>query len=128
MAIPFGKVGIRTTPAQISLITANTSVIAFTPATGRTTVVRKVHITNRTASSVSVGLGEDAAALGAYVRKLGPWIVPAGLDRELTEAELPNYEFGNLGVATSTVIAAQSTVAGAAPLDVIVQVEVEEFE
>lgn len=111
--------GIRATGPLTSLI-ANTTAVACFVLTGanRTAIIRKIHIMNRTVSTVTVTFG---TVVGVQVAgDLPGYVVMAGLDRQITEEEIPAWE----SIATIT---AMSTLAGAAPLDVQVCVECEVF-
>ena len=111
--------GIRATGPLTSLI-ANAAAVNCFVLTGanRTAIIRKIHIMNRTVSQVTVTFG---TGIGPQVAgDLPGYVVMAGLDRQITEEEIPAWE----AIATIT---AQSTLAGAAPLDVQVVVECEVF-
>jgi len=102
-----------------SCIAANSGVLLHALSAGRTGIVRKLHIMNRTAGQVTVSLG--VGLLGAFVASLPGFVVPSGMDLELVEADLVPLEFtANITVASSA--------AGAAPLDVQVSGEVEEIQ
>jgi hypothetical protein len=114
------RTGIRKVTAIASVVAAGgvNSVTLHDLPTGRTGIVRKVHIMNNNAGQTVVQLGTGLA--GAYAQAMPGWVVPAGIDVELGEDVIPAFEF----TADITVAA---SVAAAAPNNVQVMVEVEEF-
>ena len=112
------RTGIRKVTAIGSVVAAATAVTIHDLPTGRTGVVRKVTIMNNNAAQVVVQLGTGLA--GLYAQAMPGWVVPAGMDRQLGEDELPAFEF-------TADITAQSSAGAAAPNNIQVLLEVEEF-
>jgi len=114
------RLGIRHTNPLVPLIAATTPTNIYLVSPGRSFVVRKIFITNRTAvvSAVQFGTG-----LGVSFAQALPSIytVNGGQDLEIPEEQIPNVEFfANL--------TAQASQAGASPADVQIVVEVEEYQ
>lgn len=112
------RTGIRKVTSMASIVAAATAVTIHDLPTARTGIVRKVHIMNNNAAQVVVQLGTGLA--GAYAQSMPGWVVPSNSDRQLTEDELPGLEF-------TADITAQSSAGAAAPNNVQVMLEVEEF-
>ena len=111
--------GLRKVQAQASCVANNTAVTLHDLSTGRTAVIRKLHVYNaNTGASTRVQLGTGAA--GAFTQVFPDIFLPAGVDLELTEDQLLEWEF-------TADITVEATVAAAAPSNVIVMAEVEEF-
>lgn len=115
------RLGVRITPAMGSLVAAATSVTLHAITPGRTAIIRKVIIANRNPANTVVSLGE-----ADFTQRIPDFFVGAGLDLELTEEELPRYEYRSLAGAAVDIVA-RASVAAAAPDDVQVLIEVEEF-
>lgn len=115
------RLGIRVASAMASLVAAATTVTLHPITPGRTAIIRKIIIANRNAASTRVRIGS-----GDFTQRIPEFFVGAGLDLELTEEEIPRYEFRSL-VDAALDITAQATVAAAATADVQVLIEVEEF-
>ena len=125
------RVGVRRTSAMASITVAATTTLIHQITPGRTAIIRKIMWANRNAATGRLRFGStDAAAGGAggvYAQRIPEIFIGAGLSGELTEEDLPNYEFRTL-VDVNTDIVAQSSVAAVAPNDIQVTIEVEEFE
>lgn len=103
-----------------SCTVAATSVPLYLISPGRSANIRKLHIVNRNAAATVVQIGTGITP--AFVQALnGFYAVAAGQDLELTEEQITTDEFA----ANITV---QATVAAVAPNDVLVKVEVEEYQ
>ncbi len=116
------KLGIRKTLAiPASIIAAATPIVLWNTTTGRTAIIRKLHIKNRQAGLVQVQIGTGLG--GLYVQSMPDIPVVAGMDETRDESFLaiPNQEF-------TVAITVQASAAAAAPNDIQVLVEVEEFE
>ena len=116
------RLGIRQAPVYTSVVALTIRQI-YTMSPQRTGVIRKLMVTNRQAGTVNlfIGTGVDGAAAPLAVQTL-PMIqcLGAGLTTTFGEDELPGYIFsGNIACTVSA--------AGAAPADVQVAVEVEEY-
>lgn len=110
--------GIRKNGAMISLIAATTPLAAFLLTATRTAVIRKVAIANHNGGATQVQIGTGTAP---FVQAIPDIAVPAGQDVTLTEDEIQEIEF-------SADITVQASVAGAAPANVLVLLDVEEYE
>ena len=115
------RLGIRIAPAMVLLVAAATTVTIHPITPGRTAIIRKIIIANRNPASTFVSIGS-----GDFTARFPDLFVGAGLDLELTEEELPRYEFRSL-VDALLDITARASVAAAAPDEVQVLIEVEEF-
>lgn len=111
--------GVRHTSAYTSVVAAATSTAVHALPTGRTGMIRKMHILNRNGATSTVTFGTFVAGVWTQVMPGIP--LPTGTDFWLDEEQIPNVEF------TSSIYA-QASAAAAAPLDVQIQVEVEEFQ
>lgn len=112
------KEGIRKTSAIASCIVAATPVNLYLLTNARTCHIRKISIFNANAAATVVTIGTGLG--GAFAQRLPNILAVNGQDLQLTEEQIPNVEF-------SATITVQASVAAAAPNDVRVQVEVEEF-
>lgn len=113
------KRGIRKPGPIGSIVAAATPITAYILPATRTCHLRKITLWNRNAANAQVQIGTGLG--GAFAQALnGIFAVGAGNDLEVPEDQIPNVEFG-------ASITAQSTVGAAAPNDVQIQVEVEEF-
>ena len=111
--------GIRKASPIASCVAAATPVTLYTLPAGRTCVIRKVHIFNGNAAATLVQIGTGLGA--GYAQQIPSIYAVNGMDLELRQDDLPASEF----TATLTV---QATVAAAAPNNVQVMVEVEEYQ
>ncbi len=111
--------GIRKPSPVASIIAAASGVNLWLLTTGRTAIIRKIHIQNNNAAASLVQIG--TGLLGAFVAANQGWQALAGQELIITERELPNIEF-------SADITVAGSVGAAAPNNVTVQVEVEEFQ
>jgi len=112
------KKGISSTTPIASLIANNSGVVVHDLAPNRSAKVRKAHFLNHGAVTTYVSLG--TGLLGAYVASTVAWEVLAGMDLTIEEKDLVAPEW-------SADITAAATVAAAAPANVEVQLEVEDF-
>jgi hypothetical protein len=101
-----------------SCTVAVTAVALHTLSPGRSAIIRKLRVRNRNAGATVVQIGTGLG--GALVEAMPGFTVLAGLETEIPEEQLPEVEF-------FANITCQATVAGVAPADVQVQVEVEEY-
>ena len=124
------RVGLRRTSAMASIVAATTTYVLHAITPGRTAIIRKVMFANRNAATARLRIGSTDAAAGgaggAYVQRLPEIFAAAGLSGLIPEEELPNYEFRIL-VDANTDIVIQSDIGAAAPNDIQVIIEVEEF-
>lgn len=111
--------GIRKTSALVSVTVPNSGTALYTLSAGRTAVVRKLHIFNNNAANGIVRLGTGLA--GAFVAAMPGWFVVAGQDLWIREEDLEAVEF----TANITV---SSSVAAVAPNDILITIEVEEYQ
>ncbi len=112
--------GIRHTGDMASIVAAATPTSVYLLTTGRTCELRKILISNRNAANADIQIGTGLG--GAFVQRIPQiFTVGSGQDLEITEEQIPNYEF-------TADITAQSSAAAAAPNDVQIQVEVEEYQ
>ena len=112
-------------------------VTLHTLSTGKRAVIRKLMITNRTGGNVNVWIGYGDLTVAASVfRQTMPSIFMAnGMDTELTEDQIPLNGNTPQGFAADTTaitgsngnIIAEASNAAAAPADVQIIAEVEEF-
>lgn len=110
--------GIRVASAIASCVAANTAVNLYNPAAqadGATSVIRKIMITNRTGGQVNVTIGTGAGPTAGI-----PVLTCIAGDNEWAEDVIPCAEF-------AAQITVASSAAGAAPADVQVQIEVENY-
>lgn len=109
------------TSAIASCVAASTSVTLHLLTTNRTVIIRKLHIKNNNAAATMVQIGTGITGVGGgFVQAIPDIEVLAGMDLQLTEDQILAVEFsGNITV--------QATVAAAAPNNVAVAAEVEEF-
>ena len=114
------RYGIRHTGTMVSIVAAATPTSVYLLTTGRTCEIRKIMISNRNPANANIQIG---MGLGAAFVQCIPQIfaVGSGQDLEITEEQIPNFEF-------TADITAQSSAAAAAPNDVQIQVEVEEYQ
>jgi len=116
------RIGVRFSPAMASIVANLTTIDLHLITPGRTAVVRKIMWSNRNAAASMLRIGS-----GDFNQRLPDiWMAP-GLDGVMVEEELPRYEFRILADVAED-ITAQATVAAAAPNDIQVSIEVEEFE
>ena len=115
------RVGVRHTSAMGSIIAAATTVTLHQLTPNRTAIIRKIMWANRGAVSGVLRIGS-----GDFTARIPEIDIFAGLGGVLTEDDLPNYEF-RLLVDVAADITTQSDVGGAAPADIQVMIEVEEF-
>ena len=114
------RYGLRKPSPIGSIVAAATPITVFIHSAGRTLNVRKIHITNRNAAATVVQIGQGLA--GAFVQAIPSYYaVGGGMDLEITEDQIPDVEF-------TGDVTAQASVAAAAPNDVQIQVEVEEYQ
>lgn len=122
--MPIGTVvnfryGLRKPSPTALCVAAATPIALYTMPLGRTFVIRKVNVWNGQGAPVEVQIG---SGLGGLFGQLLPSLYAInGMDNEWTEDQLPNTEF----VAAATV---QASAAGAAPANVRVTLEVEEYQ
>ena len=113
------KKGIRKWTAAASLVAAASGVLVHTLGTNRTATIRRIHIMNNNPASTEVTFGAGLA--GAFVAgDLPPYTCIPGFDRIITEDEIPDNEF-------TAAITASASVGAAAPDNVQVMIEVEEY-
>lgn len=103
-----------------SIIAAATAVAVYTPTANRVFVVRKMHIRNRTAGTVIVTLGTGVPP-AAFVPILPGLQELAGMHDLVEQGQI-------IEVPLAVPLSCQSSAAGAAPNDVQISVEVEEFQ
>ena len=115
------KLGIRKVGTRTSIVVAATPTLVYPVTPGRTAKLKKVITYNGQAADITLEIGDGAGV--NYVRRLPRLHLVAGFDAEYGEEDLPEFEFG-----PANDIYAQASAAGAAPLDVEVLVEVEEYE
>ena len=113
------RIGIRRVSALVSHVAAATPATQYILSPGRVAVVRKVMVRNRSGNTTHLQLGTGLG--GLFAARLPGFVAVNGFDGEWTEAQIPEVEFG-------ADITAQVSAAGAAPADVEVLIEVEEFQ
>lgn len=108
--------GIRKSLPFASIVVAATDTLLYTLTTGRTFIVRKLHIVNHAVGAqVFVHLTNVGGA-----QLMPGWYVPNNTDLELTEEDITALEF-------TASLYARSSAAAAAPNEVQIAVEIEEF-
>jgi len=112
------KHGIPAVSPIASIIAAATGTLVHTLPATRTCRARKIHIFNHNAATANVSLGTGLA--GLFVPAMVAWQVLAGMDLIVEEGQIPDFEF-------TANVTASSNVAGAAPANVEIQIEVEEY-
>ena len=111
--------------------------ILHTLSPGKRAVLRRLMWRNRTPADVDLWIGYgDLTVAGSVFRQTVPTILAiTGIDGELTEAELPINGNGPEGFSADTTavtgstgdILVEASAAGAAPADVQIMAEVEEY-
>ena len=112
------KRGIPNDSPVASIVAAATGTAVYDLSNARSARVRKLHIKNNNAADANVSLGTGLA--GAYAAATIAWLVLAGKEIILQAEEIEAPEF-------MASITAASSVAAAAPADVQVQIQVEEY-
>ena len=125
------RVGVRKTPTLASIVAATTTTMLYQITPARTAIIRKMWAINRNVASARLRIGSTDSATGGvggvFTQRLPEILLLSGQDVEFGENDLPGYEFRRLE-AVNTDIVAQSPQGAAAPNDVQIMVEVEEFE
>ena len=111
--------GLRKVSATVSHVAAATPANQYLLTAGRTCVIRKLIVRNRSGANVWVDIGTGLGV--AFVRSGPSFYAINGTINIWTEEEIPEVEF-------SANITAQVSAAAAAPADVEVTVEVEEYQ
>jgi len=135
MAEIIAQEGVRLSTALVAMgAAANVTVLVHTQSPGKRAVIKKIIWHNRTGAPGVLRFG--FLTLGAVFTQVLPDIfMVAGLDGQLNENDLPICGNTPQGFAADTTavtgtlgaIQAQSSVAGVAPADVQVRIEVEEI-
>lgn len=115
------RLGIAKVGDRTSIIAAATPTLLYPVTPGRTAKIKKIIAYNGQAADVVLEIGDGAAA--AFVRRFPRIRLITGFHTTIPVDELPEHEF-----APANDIYGQASAAGAAPLDVEVKVEVEEYE
>ncbi len=126
------QTGVRKSSGLISVVAATTTTAIWTLTGLRRAVVRKLRVFNHQAANITLQLGYDTLA-AAWTPVMPDFFCIAGMDNNWQEIELPNSGNTPQGFQIDTtavtgfagVIACQASAAGAAPLDIEVQVELE---
>jgi len=113
------KTGVRKTSAIASCIAAATPVALYNLSAGRTCTPKKIHVHNGNPANTIVQIGTGLG--GLFAQQIANILCVPGMDLEMREEDIVGVEF----TANITV---QATVAAAAPNNVTVQVEVEEYQ
>ena len=116
----------------VSLVAALTPVVAWTASLGRAAKLKRVRWSNRTGGNSTLRIGyNDLAA--AFVQVYPDILMTPGMDDELTADQLGtvgNCPYGfiasTIGTGSNGNIAVLATVAGVAPANVQVTIQVEE--
>jgi len=121
MVTPIGfKKGLRSPTVVLSVVAggAGTAVLFHDVPPNRSARIRKLHIYNHNAAATDVTFG--AGLLGAFVAATVPVHVLNGAEEIIEEEQIPDVEY-------FADITALCSVAAAAPNNVEIQAEVEEF-
>lgn len=114
--------GIRKTippsPAYASVVAANTAVTLWNTTSGRTAILKKLHVENRQGAQIRLEVGTVTG--GIFTASMPAFIVPALTDQYYSEDQIVAVEFAGA-------ISVQASAAGASPADVRVSPEVEEY-
>jgi len=110
--------GVRKASPVASVVAGASGTLVKALPPNRTAEIRKIRIFNHNGAATSVTFG--AGLLGAFVGATEPIPVLNGMDLILTEDQIPDTEF-------TANITASCTVAAAAPANVEIQIETEEY-
>ncbi|RJO60329.1 MAG: hypothetical protein C4542_09565 [Dehalococcoidia bacterium] len=111
--------GIRKVSPIASCVAANTPVTLYQLTNGRTCVIRKIIAKNENPADTQIQIGTGLGA--GYVQAMPGINLVADQDLQITEEFIPEVEF-------TADITVQATVAAAAPSEVDIMVEVEEYQ
>ena len=114
--------GIRKWSAMVSIVAPATPINLYLLTAGRTAILRKLHMFNRNAANTIVQVGTGLG--GAFAQNMPGWFVSTGQDREVGMDSLEPI----VDLEYTATITVQATVVAAAPNDVQVIAEVEEFQ
>ncbi len=123
--------GIRFTTPIRSIVAGAATTMLHQVTAGRTAVIRKIMYNNRNGVGSDLQIGSTNSPVGgiagAFTQRLPAIDMLATLGDTLTEDQLPAYEFRKYADGATDIVM-QATVAAAAPNDVQVMAEIEEFE
>lgn len=117
-----------------SIVAATTSTALHTISTGLTAVIRKIIVRNHQGANIDLQIGYDTLA-AVFTVVLPDLLCLAGMENIWTEDDIPimgNYPQGFKADTTPVtgntgIIVGQASAAAAAPADIEVIIEVEEF-